>query len=234
MRFTEYLLFSLPFFFLSLLHLIFCILFKKKPADILKLTLMPSLAIPVTMALVKNCIPISLFFLLIGVLTGAFAGDYFLIKPVSKKKFFYGLIAFFLSHVFYLIILIPVSRYKELPLFLIIVLILFYIVLVYAVFLVIGKPKGLRGLAAIIYSILLLSLQFFCLSPFLSLVFQENVQKFTINSRIILLGVLLFTISDILLAFSLFKKEFKYSRFSVMATYIAAQFFLVTGIISCF
>jgi len=232
MYFKEILLFFIPFGILSGLHLYFCIRLKKRSADVLKLTLMPSLLIPVYAAWFNECIPLSYLVLLTGALLGAWAGDYFLIKPVSKKKFFYGLISFFLSHVFYLSIFIPSSNAELLPETINIGIASAYTLLTVCIYIFIGKPKGLRGIASILYTIMLFLMQYSCLSPlFLTFFIQQSPLHF--SRMLLVIGVFLFTISDIILAYSLFKREFKYSRFSVMSTYILAQFFLVSGVILC-
>jgi len=233
MYFKEILLFFIPFLIVSVLHLYFCIRLKKRPADILKIALMPSLLLPVYAAWLTDYLPLNNLALLTGALVGAWAGDFFLIKPVSKKKFFYGLIAFFLSHIFYLSIFMPSSNAELIPITINIGIASAYSLLTAGIYVFIGKPKGLRGLASILYTIMLFLLQYSCLSPLFVNFFIEH-RPLNFSRMLLVMGVFLFTISDIILAYSLFKREFKRSRFSVMSTYILAQFFLVSGVILCF
>lgn len=231
MYFIEILLCFIPFCIVSALHLYYCVRFKKRSADILKLTLMPSLLLPVYAAWMTACLPLNNLVLLTGALLGAWGGDYFLIKPVSKKKFFYGLIAFFVSHIFYLSILLPLSHAESLSFLLTIGIACSYILLTAGIYVFIGKPKGLRGIASVIYTIMLFLLQYSCISPFIAH-YATSQNSIYISNILLVFGVFLFTASDILLAFSLFKREFKYSRFAVMSTYILAQGFIVSGVIT--
>lgn len=230
MYFNEILLYFIPFFFTSLVHLYFCLTFVKKSADVLKLFLMPLLLIPVIFTWFNSSVPLLKTIQMTGVLLSAWAGDYFLIKPVSKKKFFYGLIAFFLSHLGYASLFVPMTSIRLLPLYLSMSTIFLYTILTAGIYFFIGRPKGLRGAAAVIYTALLFLLQYLCFSPVLVHFFVQNI-AITPSQYMLICGVLLFTISDIILAYSLFKREFKYSRFLVMLSYILAQFLLVYGIL---
>lgn len=230
MYFIEILLYFIPFGFVSALHLYYCVMLKKRPADSYKLTLMPSLFIPVCYAWYASVLTTMTAAILISILTAAWAGDYYLIKPVSKKKFFYGLITFFLSHTGYASLFIPMSSVRLLPLPLNIGCAFLYSILTALIYLFIGRPKGLRGAAAVTYTVMLFLLQYLCFSPLLVHIFVQETSV-TSSQTMLIYGILLFTLSDIILAYSLFKREFKYSRFFVMTTYITAQFFLVYGII---
>ncbi len=226
MSYKELVLF-IPYIFTASLHLLFCLKQNKHPADILKLLLMPSLFIPVLYFLFNVHTRTPSLLLLAGALSGAWAGDYFLIKPVSKKKFFYGLIAFFLSHVCYITLFFPLLLYSPLPPLLAVSAAVCYAVFTVLIYVIIGRPKGLRGAASILYTVMLFTLQYTCLTPLLSKILHK--QPIEASLVFLIAGIVLFTISDILLACSLFKKEFYNSRFYVMSTYIAAQLFLVYG-----
>ena len=95
------------------------------------------------------------------------------------------------------------------------------------------KPKGLRGFAAVVYAFMLLLINFTCISAVLAELFGSgSLATVKSSTWIVLAGNMLFLLSDSLLSITMFKDDFKFSRVAVMATYLAAQFFLVLGLIN--
>jgi uncharacterized membrane protein YhhN len=211
---------SIPFFVLSLIHLIQGLLEKHKAANFTKILLMPSLILAILISGVfKN--QFGLF--VICALIFATLGDKFLIKPVSKTNFLKGVLSFFLGHIFLLICVIPISKIWILPSWIIAIFIMIYGTIIFGSYNILGKPKGFRGFAAVVYTAMLTLMGLVCFS---TLLINRNFQ-----SLIIFLGSLSFMISDSVLGITLFKSEFPKSRFVIMSTYLTAEFLLTYGIL---
>ena len=213
--------YSIPFFCLGILHLIQGLLEKHKAANITKVLLMPLLILTIFLSkyfLRENSLYVifALFF--------ATLGDKFLIKPVSKKNFLRGVLFFFLGHCFYLLCLLPMSNFWTLPFWAIASMIILYGVIILGVYNILGMPKGFRGFAAVLYTAILVMLGFVCLSMLIT-----NPSK---KSIILFIASIIFMISDSILGYSLFKKDFKKARFFIMSTYITAEYLLAYGILS--
>ena len=209
-----------PFFIIAIIHLIQGLLEKHHAANFTKILLMPSLilAIFVSKKYLNNY---GLFVIL--ALVFATLGDKFLIKPVSKKNFLKGVFAFFLGHIFLLLCLFPLSKIWILPSWIIAIFVIIYGIIIFGSYNILGTPKGFRGFAAVVYTAMLTLLGLTCLSAF--------IQRKDLQGLILLIGSLFFMISDSVLGFTIFKKDFPKSRFVIMSTYITAEFLLTYGIL---
>ena len=108
-----------------------------------------------------------------------------------------------------------------------------YLLVLFGLYSLLQKPKGLRGFAAVVYAFMLLLINFVCITAVFTWIFYRDSQESSIIPLVVTAaGNIVFLISDSILAFTMFKKDFKYSKFFVQLTYIAAQFLLVTGILS--
>lgn len=231
----------IPFFIISGFHLVALGFKDKRAANISKMLLMPSLAAAVVYSWLTGILPSStggqqsvssVTVYILAALTGGFFGDYFLIRPITKSKFLKGVFAFFLGHCFYLLILVPRSHFWELPAWCVVILVSFYAFMTFGVYNILKKPRGLRGFAAVVYAFMLLLINFTSLSAILVNVFAAD-GKAVISPGLwlTLAGNLVFLVSDSILAITMFVKDFKGSHQAVMATYAAAQFLLVYGIL---
>lgn len=230
----------IPFFIITVFHLVALCFKEKRAANISKLLLMPSLAAAVLYSWSAGLLAStasgqqavsSVIIYVLAALTGGFFGDLFLIRPITKSKFLKGVFAFFLGHCFYLLILVPRSHFWELPAWCVVILVLFYTFMTYTVYHVLKKPKGLRGFAAVVYAFMLLLINFTAVSAILTQVFSASAAAISPGLWIILAGNLVFFVSDSILAITMFVTDFKGSHHAVMATYAAAQFLLVYGIL---
>lgn len=211
---------SIPFFVISLVHLFQGLLEKHKAANFTKILLMPLLILAVFLS-GKFKSGYGLY--VISALIFATLGDKFLIKPVSKKNFLKGVLSFFLGHVFFLLCLIPLSEFWTLPSWLVIIFVLLYGGIIVGSYMVLGTPKGFRGFAAVVYTAMLSLMNFTCLSSFFT--------NQSTSSTILLIGSFIFMISDSVLGYTLFKRDFPKSRFIIMFTYICAEFLLTYGLL---
>ncbi len=222
----------LPFFLISLIHLISSLTDKRRLYNVTKILLMPSLVFAILFSLRNAEKQDAVIYLTAALLAGT-AGDIFLIRPVTKKKFIKGVFSFFAGHIFYLLILIPRSRFWLLPAWIVVPLITVYLLVLFGLYSFLQKPKGLRGFAAIVYAFMLLLINFICVTSVLTAILYNKGPDSSIMPQLVTAaGNIVFLLSDSILAFTMFKKDFKYSKFFVQLTYIAAQFLLVTGILS--
>ena len=211
---------SIPFFTVALIHLVQGLFEKHKAANFTKILLMPLLILAIFLS-GKYKADFGIF--VIAALIFATMGDKFLIKPVSKRNFLKGVLAFFLGHVFYLLCLIPISQFWLLPPWLVVIFVLTYGTIIAGSYKILGSPKGFRGFAAVVYTAMLSMMAFTCLSTFIT--------KGSPNAILLLIGSLVFMISDSVLGITLFKKDFPKSRFIIMSTYIAAEFLISYGLL---
>ncbi|MBS1669509.1 MAG: lysoplasmalogenase [Bacteroidetes bacterium] len=165
----------------------------------------------------------NLFTLLIAALCFSVLGDIFLLFEQSHPIYFMmGLVSFMLAHIFY-ILLFNQIRVKNQPekkwALLSIILLGVYVVFL---FLLLEPSLGSLKIPVLVYALVL------------SAMFLSAIQAFDISKqsfgKICVLGSLFFVISDSLLAIDKFRAHFPMASFTVMATYITAQFLLVLGI----
>lgn len=158
-----------------------------------------------------SSIPFKAKSLLIFALCCSLAGDMVLTLP-SKKVIEFGIIAFFLTHLCYITLLLNQSQFtrKRITYFL-----LFLLPLIYGLYGMLPYWQD-KTLIVALYCIILIVL-FFCAS---------NVG---INRLIFISGVVLFLISDATLGLSLFIYPQLKAQIFIMATYYSAQWLLTYG-----
>ncbi|MGL5646421.1 MAG: lysoplasmalogenase [Clostridium sp.] len=203
------------FFIVSLLHLFFCYVENDRFRCITKVFLMPLLLIFIS-SISKTPNPYIYLALIFG-----FIGDIFLIFDKNKTLFLFGLIAFLIGHLFYILkfyTLINVSPFKlaYLP------ILIFIIIFAFLMFNCLKPNLDNLKIPVVIY------IFFICLMLGLAILNNFNSRHYL--SLIALVGALLFTISDSLLSISLFKKAFKHYNFYIMLTYILGQLLLSFGL----
>jgi len=217
----------IPFFVVSAIHIATCFFPTNQLSKVTKVLAMPLLALAVVFT--KNAH--NMLYLVCALIAGCL-GDYFLLRPVSKKNFLRGVFAFFIGHAFYLLILVPRSHFWLLPPWCVALIVLVYSFIVFGIYNMLHKPKGLRGFAAVVYAFMLLLINFTCISSILTVLFDTgSLVAVTPATWFIFGGNMLFLLSDSLLSVTMFKDDFKFSRVYVMTTYLAAQFFLVLGLV---
>lgn len=151
-------------------------------------------------------------------------GDIFLMLDDPKGLYFIiGLICFLTTHIFYIIYFLRIRSAADSLLkkqFLLALLVLAYgIALVWILFPHLGKMV----LPVIVYATVI------CSMLLCSLHVYNKINK-PANDMFVF-GALLFVLSDSLLAINKFLEPLPYAGISIMLTYCAAQYFIVTGFI---
>jgi len=165
----------------------------------------------------------NLFALLIAALCLSGLGDVFLLFEQSHPIYFMmGLVSFMLAHIFYVLLFNQIrvknqsrKKWALLPIMLVGGYVIF-------LFMFLEPFLGSLKIPVLVYALVL------------SAMFLSAIQAFDISKqsfgKICVLGALFFVISDSLLAIDKFRTHFPMASFTVMLTYITAQFLLVLGI----
>lgn len=147
-------------------------------------------------------------------------GDVFLMFVHQSPNFFmFGLVSFFLAHVFYIVIFWRRRNTKINSAGLITILMVYAIGLFY----LLRNSLGDLLIPVIFYIIIILTM---VITAFLR---QEKVSK--ISFILVFLGAILFVISDSILALNKFYMPLRFSSISIMLTYALAQYFIVMGLL---
>lgn len=141
-------------------------------------------------------------------------GDCLLMLQLFNANFFiFGLLAFLIGHIFY--ILLNIKNAKKVQ---ILDLIAFLPMLLWAIYLL-SKIKSAFFIPVLFYSFAL------CALYFSTLLTREKLNKN--NWLIFFIGVILFIVSDSMIAINKFIKPFDNAGLLIMLTYIVAQFLIV-------
>ncbi len=228
-----FLLWSIPFFGISIFHLYGCLVDNNKIADISKALLMPMLLFGlwgfIGISQGKTVIEQNTILLSLGVIFGGM-GDVYLLKKTHRPSFIRGLTAFFIGHIFYLIVIFSANAFLPLPLEFVVIAIVVYLLLVIAAWFMNKCQKGAIGIAIVLYAVLLASLNVVALFLLVGFALQQGLSFVPNNILFLFIGSTLFLVSDTVLSRTIFVKTFPFHRFIVMLTYLAAQFFIVFGI----
>lgn len=167
----------------------------------------------------KNNILIALIF--------AWLGDVFLMIPGSDPLFFQlGLGSFLVMQIAYIYLFLKQSSFLSFLSVKYLALTLVPVILYVSLFLNFLLPYLVEDLRipVILYALALGSMMYFSLQRILSA--SQN------NFWLVLIGALLFVISDSLLAFAKFYYSFPLNSFLVMLTYILSQLLLIKGLVT--
>lgn len=147
-------------------------------------------------------------------------GDIFLMfVNLSSNYFMFGLLSFFLAHLFYCLVFLRNRDPKSKPIGLIIVL-SFY---AFGLFYLLKDHLGDLQIPVIFYILIILMM---VITAFL------RRKKVSQKSFIfVFIGAILFVISDSILALNKFYTPLQFSSISIMLTYGLAQFFIVKGLL---
>jgi len=151
----------------------------------------------------------------------SWAGDVLLMFESSNANFFiFGLVAFLLAHIFYIILFdkIRVNEKFKQSLFPLLPIAVYYILLISLLQPHLGgmqKPVSIYGLV---------------ISIMLSFAIDLWRLKDKTTSFLMIFGALLFITSDSLLAINKFYKQFEYAGIAVMSTYGFAQLLITLGV----
>lgn len=163
--------------------------------------------------------------ILITALTFSWIGDVILLFADKGEIYFIlGLVAFLVSHVFYIVLFskqtISKTISNKLSFGAGIGLILLYF---FGMITTLGPKLGSLTIPVVIYAVVISIMLFYALKGS----FQWN----TIPYQSVLIGAIFFISSDSILAFNKFDQPIPYASFLIMITYLAAQFCIVWGIL---
>ncbi|MFA6937276.1 MAG: lysoplasmalogenase [Treponema sp.] len=209
------------FLLVAIFHLTACFYKNPKYADLSKPLLMPFLALTAVLFLLEKGAPTSTIVILTLALALGTAGDVFLLDA-KDKRFILGTLSFFIGHIFYLILFIPLTQ--KMPLWSWAVFAVCATLFTLCSWITINKPKGVKGVFIALYSLILCTI-FFC-------GLSGTLTGYSSAALYVMIGAILFIASDGILSLTLFKKDFHFSRVVIMATYIAAEALLVLGAVA--
>jgi len=163
--------------------------------------------------------------LLLTALTFSWIGDVILLFADKGEIYFIlGLVAFLVSHVFYIVLFskqtISKTISNKLSFGAGIGLILLYF---FGMITTLAPKLGSLTIPVVIYAVVISTMLFYALKGS----FQWN----TIPYQSVLIGAIFFISSDSILAFNKFDQPIPYASFLIMITYLSAQFCIVWGIL---
>ncbi|MGM5470049.1 lysoplasmalogenase [Flavobacteriaceae bacterium LMO-SS05] len=150
----------------------------------------------------------------------ALAGDILLMFDDHNPLYFiFGLVAFLMAHVFYIIVYLKHRNKSRQPFPFIVALLIFATGLFYLIL------DGLGDLLipVVVYILVILTMT--------TTAFMRKGRVTHHSYVLVFLGALLFMISDSLLSLNMFYKPFPFANIGIMVTYALAQFFIVLGIL---
>ena len=204
----------------SIFYLVITALNQEAIARFLKPFLLPLLLVAV-----YNSPAFTTKKLLLTALTFSWIGDVILLFADQGEIYFIlGLVAFLVSHVFYIVLfskqVISKTIKNKISFGAGIGLIVIYFLMMISTL----APKlGSLTVPVVIYAIVISTMLFYALKGS----FQWN----TIPYQSVLIGAVFFISSDSILAFNKFDQPIPYASFLIMITYLAAQFCIVWGIL---
>jgi uncharacterized membrane protein YhhN len=162
---------------------------------------------------------------LLTALTFSWIGDVVLLFASKGEIYFIlGLVAFLISHVFYIVLFGKQTKSKaitdKLSFGAGIGLILIYF---FGMITTLGPKLGPLTVPVVVYAVVISTMLYFALKGS----FQWNAIPF----QSVLIGALLFIASDSILAFNKFYQPIPYASLLIMVTYLAAQYGIVWGIL---
>jgi uncharacterized membrane protein YhhN len=165
-----------------------------------------------------------LHWLLLSALLFSWAGDVALgIKTHQETMFILGLVCFLLTHILYFIVFLR-TRGRNLPpvrfFYSIIPLLIYGLTLLY----ILKDGLGAMKIPVILYTTVILAMVSAAINR------KEKVNR--TSYFIVLIGALLFLLSDSMLAIDKFSHPFRFASPLIMFTYIAGQYFIVIGYLS--
>jgi uncharacterized membrane protein YhhN len=205
---------------ISIFYLIITALNQEAIARFLKPFLLPILLIAV-----YNSHAFTTKKILFTALIFSWIGDVILLFADRGEIFFIlGLVAFLVSHVFYILLFSKQTINKPISNKLSfgggIGLILLYF---FGMITTLGPKLGSLTVPVVIYAVVISTMLFYAL--------KGSFQWATIPYQSVLTGALFFISSDSILAFNKFEHPILHAPFFIMITYLAAQFCIVWGIL---
>ena len=164
--------------------------------------------------------------ILLSALTFSWIGDIVLLFANQGELYFIvGLVAFLISHVFYIVLFnkqtVTKSISNKISFGAGIGLILLYF---FGMITTLGPKLGPLTVPVVVYAVVISSMLYFVL--------KGSYQWNAIPYQSVLVGALFFIASDSILAFNKFYQSIPYASFLIMITYLAAQYGIVRGILN--
>lgn len=205
----------------SLIYLTITALNLEEIARVLKPFLLPILLIAVYFSNSFSSKKI-----LLTALTFSWIGDIVLLFANQGELYFIvGLVAFLISHVFYIVLFnkqtVTKSISNKISFGAGIGLILLYF---FGMITTLGPKLGPLTVPVVVYAVVISSMLYFAL--------KGSYQWNAIPYQSVLVGALFFIASDSILAFNKFYQPIPYASFLIMITYLAAQYGIVWGILN--
>ena len=158
----------------------------------------------------------------IAALVFSWIGDVLLMaEPYDSKFFIFGLVSFLIAHICYIDFFQVVKRKEKVRTYLLFVIpvITYYLALVGLLY----SHLGVLKIPVIIYGAVI--------STMLALALHMFFIKYKDAGIMMLVGAVLFILSDSVLAINKFYQPFEYAGIVIMITYALAQLFIVLGVI---
>jgi uncharacterized membrane protein YhhN len=206
---------------LSIVYLIITAFELEEIARFLKPFLLPLLLVGVYIS--EKFITKSILF---TALTFSWIGDIVLLFAHKGELYFIvGLVAFLISHVFYIVLFkkqtISKSINNKISFSAGIGIILLYF---FGMINILGPKLGPLAVPVVIYAVVISGMLYFAL--------KGSYQWNTIPYQSVLIGAVLFIASDSILAYNKFYQPVPHASFLIMITYLAAQYGIVWGILN--
>jgi uncharacterized membrane protein YhhN len=163
--------------------------------------------------------------ILLTALTFSWIGDIILLFADKGELYFiFGLVAFLLSHLVYILLFSkqPTTRInekKEIFWLGILAILAYFFIMIDTLFLKLGDLK----IPVIVYAVVITTMLFFA--------FKGSLKWATPANNYILIGAIVFVSSDSILAFNKFYAPITHASFYIMLTYCLAQYLIVSGIL---
>lgn len=179
----------------------------------------PALVLGITIAIAFYNHPYVYIALLLG-----FIGDVLLIWEYNDTSFVIGFLCFFLGHVFYTIEIV-IDNNANFQWYFFVILVGSW--LIFLITLILTLKKKLKK------TYILLGASFYFMILFANITITIILAVTNHNNYLFIcsLGYALFMLSDILLSYKLFFKEYKMDDFYIMFSYLLAQLFISVGLI---
>lgn len=158
--------------------------------------------------------------LTIVALSFALLGDILLMFVWQSPHFFtFGLVAFLIAHVLYVLVFLKHRNQQKSSLGFITILLVYAVILFY----LLKDGLGEMLIPVLVYMLVILSMA--------TTAFLRKNKVNTLSYNLVFLGALFFMISDSLLAINKFYRPIPLSNISIMVTYALAQYLIVIGIL---
>lgn len=210
--------FSIAFMLVIIIHLLFM---DGSNPTLLHYITKPLIIFSLTLFFVKNSdhLPNKIRLLMNFALLFSLLGDILLMFVNQSPNFFVGgLVAFLIAHIMYILVFSKTRNKDKKPYRILFLLIIYALVIFYFL----NEGLGDMLIPVILYMTIILTM------ATMAFLRQGSVNNLSFN--LVVIGAILFLISDSLLALNKFYSPFSFADISIIFTYGLAQLFIVLGI----